>query len=105
MSPHGWLHKCWIAGAATLVLLSLRPARGAESAQPGMSFFEEKIRPVLVESCYKCHSEKATKIKGGLRLDSKELAFKGGDNGVAIVPGKPDESPLMKAIRRVDPET
>lgn len=77
----------------------------ADSSSPGVSFFEEKIRPVLAQNCYTCHSARATKLKGALSLDTRESALKGGKSGVAIVPGNPDASPLMKAIRRSDPDT
>jgi hypothetical protein len=62
-------------------------------------FFETKVRPVLVENCYKCHSSGAEKIKGGLVLDTREGWLKGGDSGPVIVPGKPDESLFVKAVR------
>ena len=65
-------------------------------------FFESKIRPVLINRCYKCHSRDADKVKGGLMLDTKEAWLHGGDSGPAIVPGKPDESLLVKAIRYED---
>src|SRR5262245_49453051 len=74
------------------------------SAAVGSSFFEQKIRPVLADHCYKCHSSKAAKLKGGLALDSKERALKGGNTGPAIVPSKPEESLLLKAIRHADPD-
>src|SRR5205823_6140757 len=61
-------------------------------------FFESRIRPVLVENCYKCHSAK--KQKGGLALDSREGLRKGGDSGAAVMPGKPRESLLIKAVRQ-----
>jgi len=64
------------------------------------AFFESKIRPVLVERCYECHS--AEKTKGGLALDTKAGWEKGGDSGPAILPGKPDESLLIKAVRYHD---
>ena len=62
------------------------------------SFFESKIRPVLVKHCYQCHSSDAKNIKGGLVLDSKDGWQKGGDVGPSIIPGKPTESLLYKAI-------
>jgi len=65
-------------------------------------FFETKVRPVLVENCYKCHSAGAEKIKGGLTLDTRDGWMKGGDTGPVIIPGKPDESLLVKAIRYTD---
>ncbi len=70
------------------------PARaGADDAT---AFFESRIRPVLVEHCYKCHSGRTRSPKGGLRLDSREAVLRGGGNGPAIVPGKPDDSLLIR---------
>ncbi|HLX63012.1 MAG TPA: DUF1549 domain-containing protein [Planctomycetota bacterium] len=80
-------------------------APASDSVSPAASFFEEKIRPALAQNCYNCHSARATKLKGALALDTRASALKGGKSGVAIVPGKPDESPLMKAIRRADPDS
>jgi len=65
-------------------------------------FFEKKIRPVLSQQCYKCHSASARKIKGNLLLDSHDGMLKGGDTGAAVSPGKPDQSLLIKAIRWTD---
>jgi hypothetical protein len=64
----------------------------------GAEFFEKKIRPILVERCHSCHSESATKLKGGLRLDSLDAALKGGDSGPALVPGNPGKSRLVEAV-------
>ena len=64
---------------------------------PADDFFEQSIRPLLTEQCQKCHGEK--KQQGGLRLDSREAMLKGGDSGPALVPGKPNESLLIQAIR------
>ena len=66
------------------------------------SFFESKIRPILVESCYECHSAGSKKIKGGLVLDSRAGVRKGGDIGPAITPGDPDASLLIEAVRHLD---
>src|SRR5216110_3013519 len=63
-----------------------------------VEFFEKKVRPVLIERCHSCHSAAATKLKGGLRLDSLEAALKGGDTGPAIVPGKTEKSLLVDAV-------
>ncbi len=65
-------------------------------------FFEQRVRPLLVESCYSCHS--AVKQKGGLRLDSIEAILGGGDSGPALVPGKPGESLLVEAVHYDGPE-
>src|SRR5262245_9537423 len=82
---------------AALILLTM--ASPAAAADPGVQFFEQKIRPMLVEHCYRCHSAEAKKPKGNLLVDSRAALMKGGDTGPAIVPGKPVESLLMKALR------
>ena len=67
-----------------------------------VEFFEKKIRPVLVAQCYECHSAAAAtrgKLKGMLTVDTRAGLLKGGDTGPAIVPGKPGESLLLKALR------
>jgi hypothetical protein len=72
---------------------------GAEIDAGKLEFFEKKIRPVLVERCYKCHSAGSKKVEGGLLLDSREAIRKGGESGPAVVPHKPDESLILDAIR------
>ena len=62
-------------------------------------FFESRIRPVLVKHCYECHSAAAVEVKGGLRLDSREGIRRGGEAGPGVVPGKPDDSLLIDAMR------
>ena len=69
----------------------------------GNELFETKIRPVLVDNCYACHSSKMKKPMGGLVLDTKEGVLKGGVSGAAIVPGKPAESLLIRVMRYGDP--
>ena len=67
-----------------------------------VAFFEQKIRPVLLSACYECHSAEAKakgKLKGGLFLDTRAALLTGGDEGPALVPGKPDDSLLIKALR------
>jgi len=89
--------------AAAVLLLWGGLARAQEAAAPGAAdFFEKKIRPVLAERCYSCHSVKATKLKGGLYLDSRQGLLKGGDSGPAVVAGDPKKSLLMKALRWAD---
>jgi hypothetical protein len=81
-----------------LSLLLAAPA--APAADPaGVQFFEQKIRPVLVKECYGCHSAEAPKVRGGLRVDSRAALLKGGDSGPAVVPEKPLDSILLKALR------
>jgi mono/diheme cytochrome c family protein len=90
-----------------LATSSLRAATLAPTPAPQLSpadlqFFESRVRPVFVERCYKCHSHDADKVKGGLMLDTQEGMLHGGDTGPAIVPGKPDDSLLIDAIRYTD---
>src|SRR5829696_9837958 len=58
--------------------------------------FEKKVRPLLVEKCVACHGPE--KQKGGLRLDSRAALLSGGERGAALVPGKPDESLILRAL-------
>ncbi len=64
-----------------------------------LEFFEKKVRPVLAEHCYSCHSASAEKIRGGLKLDTRVDLLKGGDDGVVVVPGRAEMSRLIEAIR------
>ena len=85
---------CWVLALALSI-----SALGAED--PGeRDFFESKVRPVLAERCYPCHSSAASKSKGGLRLDDRAAARAGGDSGPAVVPGRPDDSLLILAVER-----
>jgi hypothetical protein len=88
------------------VLISLFLARGAtaEPTYAQIEFFENNIRPLFTEHCYSCHSDKAEKVKGALRLDTPEALSKGGNSGVVVVPGNPDASLLIKAVRYSDPD-
>lgn len=87
--------------AVTLAVAASAAPRvmAAGPAPSGPDFFESRIRPVLVEHCYKCHSAEAKKPKGDLRVDSAEALRKGGTSGPAIVPGKPEVSLLVEALR------
>jgi hypothetical protein len=67
-----------------------------------LSFFEKKIRPVLVKECYQCHSAQAEKVKGKLFLDSRDGIRKGGATGPAVVPGDVKESLMIQALRWTD---
>lgn len=73
-----------------------------ELTREQLNFFESKIRPVLMRECYGCHSNKSGNVRGGLKLDTRELMRIGGSTGPAIVPGKPDESWLYNAITHKD---
>jgi hypothetical protein len=78
------------------------PAFGAEPTKEQLDFFESKIRPVLAERCYKCHSEQEGKSKGGLTLDTSAATLKGGDTGPGVVPGDIEKSLVYKAITYTD---
>ncbi len=89
--------RTWVISSLLLVLAAGTVA--AADAGSGNDFFEKKVRPVLVANCYQCHSASAKEVQGKLRLDTKDGIRKGGESGPAIVPGKPNESLLIKAIR------
>ncbi len=87
-------------------LLALPPSLDAgEATREQLEFFESRIRPLLVEACYECHSAGARKLKGGLRLDSRAGVEKGGDDGAAITPAEPAKSPLLTRVASSDPDT
>lgn len=89
----------FIAIVAVLVV-SVLCAESVRASEPeGEEFFERKIRPVLLEHCYECHSAKSKAVKGGLRLDSRGGLLEGGDSGPSLVPGKPAESLILEALR------
>ena len=69
------------------------------AANQNTNFFEKKIRPVLSENCYECHSAKSKELKAGLLLDRKAGWERGGKNGSVIIPGEPAKSILMNALR------
>ena len=104
-----------VFAAAALLAPALRPevvltqAAPPQAAAPApaispddLQFFEARIRPVLADNCYKCHSRDADKIKGGLMLDTREGMLHGGDTGPAIEPGKPEDSLIIDAISYKD---
>ena len=86
--------------ATLVIVVATSPAAVAGDA--GREFFERKVRPILVERCYRCHSAAAKKVRGGLLLDSRESLLKGGDSGPALEAGKPDDSLLIAAVRHGD---
>ena len=94
-----------VARILTVVLMmagSTISATGTTSSD--LEFFENRIRPVLVEHCYQCHSAEATKVGGALIMDTKEEFLKGGIDGPVVVPGDPDASLLIQAVRYDHPE-
>ncbi|MBY0522459.1 MAG: PSD1 and planctomycete cytochrome C domain-containing protein [Gemmataceae bacterium] len=92
------MQRSYLPFLATVCLLSLgHRASAADADAAGIAFFEAKIRPVLVDQCYSCHSD--VKQRGGLRLDTRAALLKGGDSGAVVLAGKPNESLLLKALR------
>ena len=87
-----------------ILLSSFAILHSSFAADPaGIAFFEQKVRPVLVEHCYSCHSAEAKKLKGNLYLDSKAGWEKGGDSGEpAILPGKPEESLFIRTVQHLE---
>ena len=78
-------------------------AAALAAAATGVDFFENRIRPLLAEKCYPCHSSK-TVATSGLRLDSRSGVLKGGSRGAAVVPGEPESSPLIRAVSYQGPD-
>ena len=83
----------------TLVFITVvyLPAMAATEAEE-MAFFESKVRPILVEHCYSCHSKDAKKVRGELWLDTKDGWLKGGESGPVIVPGQPEKSLFVDVL-------
>ncbi len=86
-----WLLATCVFADNTLMAASPPTAEGIE-------FFEKRIRPVLVDNCYECHSA-GKKTKGGLALDTRAAVLRGGDSGAVVVPGDPEKSTLIEAVR------
>src|SRR3954471_22420511 len=84
-----------LAAALAVAALLIAPSARAED------FFTAQVEPLLKERCYECHSHKG-KMKGGLTLDSRSGWEAGGDDGPAVLAGKPDESLLIKMVRWAD---
>jgi mono/diheme cytochrome c family protein len=97
----------WLVGAFVAALIAW-PREPAESqdvptfAAADVEFFQTKVRPLLEARCFECHGPDAKEPKGGLSLASRTTTLKGGDSGPAMVPGKPAESLLVKAINYID---
>jgi cytochrome c553 len=76
------------------------PSLNAQTVNAGTpDYFESKVRPILANNCFGCHT---TSALGGLRLDSPEAMLKGGKRGASVVPGDPEKSLLITAVRQSD---
>ncbi|TWU04334.1 PSD1 and planctomycete cytochrome C domain-containing protein [Stieleria varia] len=94
------LHYCFAIPFVFATLASVAFAQQDETVDADqLSFFETKIRPILVEHCYECHSADAEDVEAGLLLDSKPGWMTGGDSGPAIIPGDVDGSLIVDAVR------
>jgi len=91
-----WLGLLVVSLTAVPVVAADRPAPPTPKQ---LTFFESKIRPVLVAHCYECHAADSKIVQGGLRLDSRSGLLRGGDSGPALVPGKAETSLLIQALR------
>lgn len=100
MKPLGHFTTAWLL--ALLMCCIEVEAANPQATPAGIAFFEKHVRPLLIERCYKCHAASAKKLRGGLLLDSDRGWREGGDSGPAIVPGKPDQSLLVQAVRYKD---
>ncbi len=89
----------------TLPLFVLGLLGSMAMASDDTAFFTERIQPILENRCYECHSHTSGKMKAGLTLDSRSGWSEGGDSGPAVVPGRPAESLLIKAVQRVEDDT
>ena len=94
--------NCYRITALLLLVTLVGPVSADPLTPDELKFFESKIRPVLIKECYGCHSNKSGNVRGGLRLDTKELTHIGGSSGAAIVPGDLEESLLYNAITHED---
>ncbi len=109
-----WQNRGFSPGKATILSLTIMVLIGSGVARSdektagddakGIAFFESRIRPVLVQHCYKCHSVESGKSEGGLLLDSRRTLRAGGDRGPAVVPGDLKASVLLTAISHTDSE-
>ena len=101
-------HKQPTKFAQTLTLCAVSLLIGISSSRAqnasDTAFFENNVRPILVNKCYKCHSSRSTKLKGGLSVEYRESLLKGGDTGPAVVPGELDKSLLIQAVRYTNPD-
>ena len=85
-----------------LIFVLVTAAQPVDAQSTGVKFFEEKIRPVLVEHCYECHSSSSGKARGGLKVDSKDALLRGGDTGPAVVSKSLSKSMLFQSLLYLD---
>lgn len=92
------LRRRWLSPGLSLVAVLLVSAGNADnSAGRDKAFFEERIGPLLLKNCLLCHGGR--KIRNGLEVTSRAALLKGGEHGPAVVPGAPERSLLIRAVR------
>lgn len=94
----GWKPPLTALASAIAIMVN-----AAVHADDGLDLFENHIRPVLVESCFDCHSQSAGTMEGELSLDNRASVLRGGRSGPIIVPGDPSASRLIQALEYHDP--
>ena len=100
----GWSNRA-LTGATwmALTILTVFVQTALLATPEQIDFFEQRIRPMLVNECYECHG--ANKQKGGLRVDFRDGLLEGGDTGPAVIPGHAEKSLLIQSIRHVAPDS
>jgi len=96
-----------VVSVAVLAIAATCAARSTAAdavATAGLAFFEREVRPLLVKHCHECHSASAPEIRSGLRVDAREALLAGGDGGVVVVAGDPEQSRLVAVLRSRDPD-
>ncbi|HKB41015.1 MAG TPA: c-type cytochrome domain-containing protein, partial [Gemmataceae bacterium] len=89
-----------VIGCALLLALTVpgaEPAKKPSAGPQAVEFFEKRVRPLLADRCLSCHGPE--RQRGGLRLDTKQGLLRGSDNGPVVVPGRPEKSRLLQAVR------
>lgn len=111
MRPNFWIDARSLIASFAAILAPLFVPTWAMAEDPASASreldaqrFHQQVEPILRQHCYPCHSHAAGQMENGLALDWKSGWVEGGDRGPSIVPGKPDESLLVRAIRHVDPD-
>ena len=89
----------YISATLGLILLTCSALPGVQPITQQTEFFESKVRPLLAQNCYQCHSEQAKILYSNLRVDGRVALLNGGARGPAIVPGDPNSSQLIQAVR------
>lgn len=95
-SPNIRWKAAMLVSSLLMTLLNLGHLAAQES---DAEFFERRVRPILAEHCYSCHSSQAEKLQAGLKLNHRDWILQGGDSGPAIIPGNPNESLIIQAVR------